>query len=269
MPINKSLHWSLCVVVHPGAIMNTYHKENYNTDDEYPCILFFDSLKAHRKNLVAKRVRKWLNAEWKRLKCNDAQEPFNEKTMNVIDPKSKCLLLSFGLKFDFKKRFITKYLLFVLSVPYQDNSCDCGVFVCRYAYALYSRINLGITFGDWGDKRHPFLKAITKYKQFEFDMRNIGEMRDDMSELISRLSAKFKLWKFEEDKKEKDAEEKTAKLVEAEQKAAAEKKEAGQNEMEREEAKQKVVIEKKEVEQKAAEMVEAEQNMDGKKDILL
>ncbi len=37
------------------------------------------------------------------------EEPFNEDTMEVV----------------------TKL------IPYQDNSCDCGVFVCRYAYALF------------------------------------------------------------------------------------------------------------------------------------
>ena len=25
----------------------------------------------------------------------------------------------------------------LVPVPYQDNGCDCGVFVCRYAYNLY------------------------------------------------------------------------------------------------------------------------------------
>jgi len=54
-------------------------------------------------------------------------------------------------------------------------------------------------------------------------MHDIGEMRNDLSELIDRLSAEFKDWKAEEKRKEKEA-----KLVETEQNVAAEKKSSDQ-----------------------------------------
>lgn len=98
IPINESLHWSLCVVVNPGHIENEFEAEEDQSDDQdFPFILFLDSLKAHRKNKVANKVRKWLNYEAKRLgKFKDTfdadPQPFNKKTMEVIDPKGEKIL---------------------------------------------------------------------------------------------------------------------------------------------------------------------------------
>lgn len=84
VPVNKSLHWSLCVVVNPGAIRNDPDDE----EKECPCLIFLDSLKAHRKNEVALNVRKWLNSEWLRLN-KGAKAEFSPKSMPVYDPRSK------------------------------------------------------------------------------------------------------------------------------------------------------------------------------------
>jgi sentrin-specific protease 7 len=97
IPINKTLHWSLCIVVNPGAIIEhnkwatfKYVEEKGDLDAPYPSIIFLDSLKAHQKAQVAKNVKTWLNAEWKRLgKSEDpALAPFNSN-MTVHTPKSK------------------------------------------------------------------------------------------------------------------------------------------------------------------------------------
>jgi hypothetical protein len=104
LPINATLHWSLCVVVNPGNLRNalvelppTPHtkKRRIIIDDDQdfsnknlPCILFFDSLKAHRKAKVSGDIRKWLNAEYSlRFEKDDA--PFNNKTMPVYTPRGK------------------------------------------------------------------------------------------------------------------------------------------------------------------------------------
>mmetsp|Transcript_3549 Transcript_3549/g.9390 ORF Transcript_3549/g.9390 Transcript_3549/m.9390 type:complete len:99 (-) Transcript_3549:489-785(-) len=73
-------------------------------DARCPCILFLDSLKAHRKARVAAWVRKWLNFEAKRLqKFNEANTdtPFNTTSMRVYDPRSKCpdIFLNFCAEF--------------------------------------------------------------------------------------------------------------------------------------------------------------------------
>jgi sentrin-specific protease 7 len=101
VPINKSLHWSLCVVINAGAIIehnkwagNGFEEEKgFNEDTPFPCILFLDSLEAHQKAQVGSNIIEWLNAEWKRLQKSDdlALAPFtaNERSMIVSSPKSK------------------------------------------------------------------------------------------------------------------------------------------------------------------------------------
>jgi hypothetical protein len=99
VPINKTLHWSQCVVINPGAIVahNKWQalefdeSKGFDLDAPFPCILFLDSLKAHQKEQVANNIRAWLNAEWKRLGKSDdpAVAPFTKKSMMVFSPKSK------------------------------------------------------------------------------------------------------------------------------------------------------------------------------------
>lgn len=82
-------------MVNPGKIENEFEDEDDQSDDQdFPFILFLDSLKAHRKNKVANKVRKWLNYEAKRLgKFKETFEinpqPFNKDTMEVFDPKGE------------------------------------------------------------------------------------------------------------------------------------------------------------------------------------
>jgi Ulp1 family protease len=92
IPINKNLHWSLCVVVNPVNVFSgdlIIDEESMGISPSIPaCILFFDSLKAHRKNEVAKHIRGWLNSEWKRLKMPVAtfDPPFSRDTFPLISP---------------------------------------------------------------------------------------------------------------------------------------------------------------------------------------
>ena len=93
--INESLHWSLCVVVNPGAILNNLKELNEAPADEelYPCILFFDSLKVHQKQVVARNIRNWLNWEWnhrfKKLESPLEVNPFTENSFPVHAPSGK------------------------------------------------------------------------------------------------------------------------------------------------------------------------------------
>ena len=83
IPINEALHWSLCVVVNPGYILNR------DEDDPEACILFLDSLKAHKKKKVYNKVKEWLNAEWSRLREKDANPFVDESAFPLLDPRSK------------------------------------------------------------------------------------------------------------------------------------------------------------------------------------
>jgi Ulp1 family protease len=106
IPINKHLHWSLCVVVNPGQILSHMRKrevvakgvhdlELNGDNDEMPFILFLDSLNMHRKEQVAKNIRSWLNSEWSRLKkSDDVREPFTKDSMVVYSPQGSLCHMS-------------------------------------------------------------------------------------------------------------------------------------------------------------------------------
>ena len=98
IPINDSLHWSLCVIVNPGKIENAFHSnENPNpkdvpSEEDAPFLLFLDSLKAHQQVKVKKHIYAWLNLEAKRLnKFQELRngEPFFRYSLPMFDPKGE------------------------------------------------------------------------------------------------------------------------------------------------------------------------------------
>ena len=103
------------------------------------------------------------------------------------------------------------YLIASFLVPYQDNSWDCGVFVCRYAYGLYLLRNHVITYGDLGNSKRPFRELITNSEEFDFDSEDIVRLRGVLKILIGRLSTMYLKWKKAKDEQEKaDAAKKPA-----------------------------------------------------------
>jgi len=61
-------------------------KKLANQKVEVPCITFLDSLKAHQKLIVARKVRNWLNHEWKKV-TGGTKDVFTQKTIKLITPK--------------------------------------------------------------------------------------------------------------------------------------------------------------------------------------
>lgn len=92
IPICVALHWSLCVVVNPGAILKVQCDKG-STDDRLPCMLLLDSAKAHNPKKVHFQVLMWLNEEWRRLKKDDDAacdgDRFTEDTFRIIQPVGK------------------------------------------------------------------------------------------------------------------------------------------------------------------------------------
>lgn len=131
--------------------------------------MFLDSLKAHKKNKVAKKVRAWLNSEWNRINSppTDEESPFSIPSMRVYDP----------------------------IIPYQDNGWDCGVFVCKYAHALYMLRN-----ENYFRKDVAFVEDIESCREFDFGMNDIERLRDNMKTLTERLSKVYMPWKKEQDR---------------------------------------------------------------------
>lgn len=163
---------------------------NSEVDGPRACILFFDSLKAHRKQRVATHVRKWLDAEWGRHGLAGSA-PFRDKTkFPLFDPKSKFHLLVTAVQHCTSILILTFPLPCVISVPYQDNSWDCGVFVCRYAYSVYCLRNEEFCRNeDW------YERDLTSRREFKFDMVDIERLRENIRVLIQRLSKIYIPWK--------------------------------------------------------------------------
>jgi len=83
IPINLIGHWSLCVIVNPGAISTSVNDDE--DDTLLPCMLFFDSLNMHSRIIIHNKLMKWLNSEWKRLK-EPGEEPFNRESYKMYKP---------------------------------------------------------------------------------------------------------------------------------------------------------------------------------------
>ena len=143
VPIVEHLHWSLAIVCHPGALVRVVRdliareeeeaeeRARGEDDDESdapridataepsgapppprPCIIFMDSLKMHSAPKVERFLRAFLELEWAKRKPDEPE-------------------LKLKLKVDLP--------LVVPKVPMQTNSCDCGVYVLRYAEEFLSR----------------------------------------------------------------------------------------------------------------------------------
>ena len=75
VPVNGGAHWSLAVIVNPGALVNGIETEKSEDDnDEAGCIICLDSLGAsHNKPEIAITLRKLLNDQWK-IRCEQQQQ---------------------------------------------------------------------------------------------------------------------------------------------------------------------------------------------------
>jgi Ulp1 protease family, C-terminal catalytic domain len=197
IPINKNQHWSLCVVINPGSIVEHLKLLEVDTkqvnyvlkeDDPFPCLLFFDSLKTHAKGRFGKLIRNWLNSEWQRLHPKHALDaPFTADTMKLYSPE----------------------------IPYQMNSWDCGVYVCRYSYAMYLLRKSRFTYLEVEySKGAMFQKLITDHDAFRFDADDIHRIREEYLSLLERLSNLYRTWKEDVDRKRIEA--RRAKKMDAE-----------------------------------------------------
>jgi hypothetical protein len=85
------------------------------------------------------------------------------------------------------------------AVPLQNNSWDCGVFVCRYAYAIYELRDRDFTYGDagmhcettevkTGSSSRAFHELISDGAEFDFNMDDIARFREEFKTLIENLS---------------------------------------------------------------------------------
>jgi hypothetical protein len=145
---------------------------------------------------VARQLRQWLNFEWNRSMNDEAgfeKNPFTENKMALVAPRGECVCLCLCLVRLIRP--VNQISLQLLLVPYQDNGCDCGVFVCRYAYNLYLMRNQIFSFADIEDH---FKTLITEGPAFDFDMRDIARIREEIKVLVNALSPLYHAYKKEE-----------------------------------------------------------------------
>jgi hypothetical protein len=118
-------------------------------------ILLLDSLKIHCKNAYASCVYRWMNYEWTSLGLNIWSNTlcFDTKSMPLVLPKSKfCFIFCTTLHGNFLICLLLLSIMLLIPVPYQNNECNCAVFVCRYAYNLYIMRHLQFTCDDYIEK---------------------------------------------------------------------------------------------------------------------
>jgi hypothetical protein len=87
----------------------------------------------------------------------------------------------------------------VLKVPYQNNSWDCGVFVCRYASGIFQLRNHVFSYDELLVDGGSAIKMITHSAEFDFTLDDIACLREEMKVLIERLSAIYLPWKANRD----------------------------------------------------------------------
>ena len=102
------------------------------------------------------------------------------------------------------------YFHYFISVPYQNNGCDCGVFVCRYAFSLLRLRNVEFKFDTTGYKNYnkasktlpKILETlITHSEAFRFQSEDMIRLRSEFAKLIDNLSDMYKKEKELEKKK--------------------------------------------------------------------
>lgn len=80
--------------------------------------------------------------------------------------------------------------------PVQDNSWDCGVFVCRYAYGVLCMrdepLAAGLSFLDSRRRNKIVNEWVSASDGFQFDMRDIVRLREEIAHLIDELGKLYK-----------------------------------------------------------------------------
>ena len=131
-------------------------------------------------------------------------------------------------------KLYSKQIVQIISpiVPFQTNSWDCGVFVCRYAYALFHMRGEFISVKLLVDPESSGVwRNFTQLPEFQFDELSINPMRAKMRELINRLSREYKKVRDAELKEEARVKQEKQRLKKA-GKENRKTEEAGQEEVE-------------------------------------
>ncbi|EJK67571.1 hypothetical protein THAOC_11375, partial [Thalassiosira oceanica] len=168
LPFHRRMHWSLVVVLNPGAIKSCKER-GYKGGT--PCIMFLDPLGTntkHDKSIIASKLLIWLNKQWRDRPGarEDDGLPFSRHTMKVYTPE----------------------------VPHQIDSEDSALYVCRYAYNLLTMTCREFTEDDTKDN---FARAVSKSSQFNFSPIDISRMRVEVHTLLIKLEELYSSYRID------------------------------------------------------------------------
>ena len=76
-------------------------------------------------------------------------------------------------------------------MPQQNNTCDCGIYVCRYAYYTYLILNRTFTNSDVDSS----FEFITKSAEFKFIDDDIYQIGLRLKKLVQTMSISYKGYK--------------------------------------------------------------------------
>lgn len=146
IPVCDSFHYVLFVVVNPSAILE-------GRDSDGLCqLLVLDPMKlfgVRKQKKFAEEIRARLNCI-----CGDARRPFTEDSLPLVVP----------------------------AVPQQENSVDCGLFICKYFETMINDVNS--TFCDDDELFKPSLS-------FNFVQADVTALRWEMIRLITTIHVEF------------------------------------------------------------------------------
>ena len=176
--VNKDIHWSLFVLVNPGRVFSDQDSTTTNS-----FIFHLDSMQAHSSSDLLPSIYEWLNSEATRQQKGNGL--FTLENMPVCIP----------------------------DVPMQNNSWDCGVFVCRY---LFSMLSLGGDISFSANKRKfqnkrfaskMTIEWITNQESFQFTTQDVVELRAQLACLVRELSNNVSQPRQQETTKQKETAE--------------------------------------------------------------
>jgi hypothetical protein len=110
---------------------------------------------------------------------------------------AKCFFVHLNLVLFYFRFLITVLATFPInitflfpSVPFSTVSINGGMYVCRYAYAIYLMRNRRLTYRTAGVEDPPpfFRHLITNSPEFNFGPEDIKNMGQEMKTLVGRLS---------------------------------------------------------------------------------
>jgi len=157
IPICRSMHWLLVVLVNPGDLLKD---GKISHTGEISCMLVFDTLSKHstdqknaesRYGFYAALIRDWLNSYAK-----DSERPFTPTSFPIFQPK----------------------------VPHKENGIDCGLFVYHYVQEMTKLASLCFT-------KFEIECNFQNIIQFQFDQSIVTRFLWDTISLLQVLGDEY------------------------------------------------------------------------------